>query len=130
MRLDEVHATGKAHVPVPTQEDRIAALERKIAMLKLLHSQDERKAEETIPPAQTRHMRDINDNLTILLGVTASQGEDIKGIKDRLDRLDVHSTEHTGRFDHIEALLMQIPACLPEKPSPRTTQWKNLWESL
>jgi hypothetical protein len=116
MRLDEAHATGKDHVPVPTQQDRIAALERKVAMLELLRSQDERKAEEAIPPAQTRHMREINENLTILLGVTSSQGGDIKGIKDRLDRLETQSTEHTGRFDHVEALLMQILARLPEKP--------------
>jgi chromosome segregation ATPase len=123
MRIDEAHATGKDHVPVPTQEDRIAALERKVAMLELLRSQDERKAEEAIPPAQTRHMREINENLTILLGVTSSQGADLKvikadvsSIKDRLDRLDTQSTEHTGRFDHVEALLTQILARLPEKP--------------
>ena len=40
MRSDEAHATGKDHVPVPTQEDRVAALERKVAMLELLRSQD------------------------------------------------------------------------------------------
>jgi chromosome segregation ATPase len=123
MRIDEAHATGKDPVPVPTQEDRIAALERKVAMLELLRSQDERKAEEAIPPAQTRQMREINENLTILLGVTSSQGADLKvikadvsSIKDRLDRLETQSTEHTGRFDHVEALLTQILARLPEKP--------------
>jgi chromosome segregation ATPase len=123
MRIDEAHSTGKDHVPVPTQEDRIAALERKVAMLELLRSQDERKAEEAIPPAQTRHMREINENLTILLGVTSSQGgdikvikEDVSSIKDRLDRLETQSTEHTGRFDHMEALLRQILARLPDKP--------------
>jgi chromosome segregation ATPase len=130
MRLDEAHATGKDPVPVPTQEDRIAALERKVAMLELLRSQDERKAEEALPPAQARQMREINENLTILLGVTSSQGGDIKtikedasDIKDRLDRLETQSTEqtallnaHTGRFDHVEALLTHILARLPEKP--------------
>ncbi len=72
---------------------------------------------------QTRHMREINENLTILLGVTSSQGgdikvikEDVSSIKDRLDRLEKQSTEHTGRFDHVEALLTQILARLPEKP--------------
>ena len=130
MRNDEAHYTGKDHVLVPTQEDRIAALEMKVAMLELLRSQDERKAEEALPPAQTRHMREINENLTILLGVTSSQGGDIKvikedasSIKDRLDRLETQSTEqtallseHSGRFDHVEALLMQVLARLPEKP--------------
>ena len=108
---------------MPTQEDRIAALERKVAMLELLRSQDERKAEEALPPAQARNMREINENITILLGVTSSQGGDIKvikedvgSIKDRLDRLETQSKEHTGRFDHVEALLTQILARLPEKP--------------
>ena len=77
----EAHYTGKDHVPVPTQEDRIAALERKVALLELLRSQDERKAEEALPPAQARTMKEINENFTILLGVTSSQGRDIKVIK-------------------------------------------------
>ena len=128
--MDEAHYTGKDHVPVPTQEDRIAALERKVAMLELLRSQDERKAEEAISPAQARNMREINENITILLGVTSSQGgdikgikEDVSGIKDRLDRLETTSneqiallTEHSGRFDRVEALLTQILVRLPEKP--------------
>ena len=114
---------------MPTQEDRLAALERKVAMLELLRSQDERKAEEARPPAQVRNLREINENLTILLGVTSSQGGDIKvikadtsSIKDRLERLEAQSYEQTallneqsGRFDHVEALLTQILARLPEK---------------
>ena len=126
----EAHYTGKDTVPVPTQEDRLAALERKVAMLELLRLQDERKAEEALPPAQVRNLREINENLTILLGVTSSQGGDIKvikedtsSIKDRLDRLEAQSHEHTallnehsGRFDHVEALLSQILARLPENP--------------
>lgn len=126
----EAHYTGKDTVPVPTQEDRLAALERKVAMLELLRLQDERKAEEALPPAQVRNLREINEHLTILLGVTSSQGGDIKvikedtsSIKDRLDRLEAQSHEHTallnehsGRFDHVEALLSQILARLPENP--------------
>jgi chromosome segregation ATPase len=122
MRIAEAHYTGKDSVSVPTQEDRIAALERKVAMLELLRSQDERKAEEALPPAQARNMREINENLTMLLGVTSSQGgdikrikEDVSSIKDRLDRLETQSNEHTGRFDHVEALLTQILARLPEQ---------------
>src|SRR5215467_1567891 len=95
MRRDETHYTGKDHIPVPTQEDRIATLERKVAMLELLRSQDERKAEEAIPPAQTRHMREINENLTILVGVTSLTGGDIKVI-----RADVSSIK--ACFDRLE----------------------------
>ena len=114
---------------MPTQEDRIAALERKVAMLELLRSQDERKAEEALPPAQARTMKEINENFTMLLGITSSQGRDIKVIKadtssirERLDRLEAQSdeqtallTEQSGRFTHVEALLTQILARLPEK---------------
>ena len=130
MGRDEAHYAGKNHVPVPTQEDRITALERKVAMLELLRSQDERKAEEALPSAQARTMKEINEHLTILLGVTSSQGRDIKvikedtsSIKDRLDRLETQSieqtallNEHSGRFDHVEALLTQTLARLPENP--------------
>ncbi len=130
MPIVEAHYTGKDNVPVPTQEERLAALEWKVAMLELLRSQDERKAEEALPPAQVRNLREINENLTILLGVTSSQGGDIKvikadtsSVKDRLERLEAQSrehtallSEHTGRFDHVEALLTQILARLPEKP--------------
>ncbi len=40
----------------------------------------------------------------------------IASMKDRLGCLKTQSTEHAGRFDHVEALLMQILARLPEKP--------------
>ena len=63
---------------MPTQEDRIAALERKVAMLELLRSQDERKAEESISPVQVQNLREINENMTILLGVASSQEGDMK----------------------------------------------------
>jgi len=102
---------------------KTASLRSSAAMLELLRSHDERKAEEALPPAQARHMREINENLTILLEVTSSQGgdikvikEDVSSIKDRLDRLETQSTEHSERFDHVEALLTQILARLPEKP--------------
>ena len=101
---------------MPSQEDRIAALERKVAMLELLRSQDERKAEESAPSAQALNLREINENMTILLGVASSQESDIKAIKedvssikDRLSQIETKSDEHT-------ALLTQILARLPEKP--------------
>jgi len=85
-------------------------------MLELLRSQDEKKAEEGVPPAQARNLREINENITILLGVASGQGgnikvikEDVSSIKERLDQLEMNSSEHT-------ALLTQILARLPEKP--------------
>jgi hypothetical protein len=67
-------------------------------------------------------MKEINEYLTILLGVTSSQGGDIKvikedtsSIKDRLDRRETQANTQSGRFDHVEALLTQILARLPEQ---------------
>src|SRR6266446_2778970 len=119
----------KGRIPMPTQEDRIAALERKVAMLELLRSQDERKAEESIPPAQAHNLKEINENMTILLGVISSQEGDIKvikedvssikdrleGVEQRLDRLETNSDGHTALLTQHTALLTQILARLPEK---------------
>jgi Tfp pilus assembly protein PilN len=94
-----------------TQEDRIAALERKVAAI------------ENTPSMQAFNLRELNENMTILLGVSSSQGGDIKAIKEnvssindrlegveqRLDRLETKSDEQT-------TLLTQILARLPEKP--------------
>ncbi len=108
---------------MPSQEDRIASLERKVAMLELLRSQDESKAEQSMPPAQAHNVREINENMTILLGVISNQGgsikaiqEDVSGIKDRLDRLETKSDEHTVLLTQHTALLTQILVRLPEKP--------------
>jgi hypothetical protein len=111
-------------------EDRITALERKVAMFDLLRSYNARKADEVFPPVQARYMTETNEHITILLGVISSQGGDIKeikehvsGIKERLACLETLASEHTAvlnehtiRFDHVEALLTQILARLPEKP--------------
>ena len=113
-----------------TQEDRIAALERKVAALELRRLYDERKAEENTPSLQAFNLREINENMTILLGVTSSQGgdikalkEDVSSIKDRLegveqglDRLETKSNEHTALLTQHTTLLTQILARLPEKP--------------
>ncbi len=106
-----------------TQEDRIAALERKVAAIELRRLYVERKAEENTPSVQAFNLREIYENMTILLGVSSSQGGDIKAIKEnvssindrlegveqRLDRLETKSDEQT-------TLLTQILARLPEKP--------------
>lgn len=81
------------------------------------------KQNRAYPPAQVHNLREIYENMTILLGVISSQGtsikaiqEDISGIKDRLDRLETHSNEHTRLLTQHTAFLTQILARLPEKP--------------
>jgi Tfp pilus assembly protein PilN len=108
---------------MPSVEERITALERKVAIFDVLQSHNTRKADEGFPPVQVRHMTEANEHITILLGVISSQGGDIREIKEHMERLETlahtHTAvldEHTRRFSHLEALLMQILARLPEKP--------------
>lgn len=70
-----------------TYEDRMAILERKVAALELRRLYDERKAEESTPAALTFNLREINENMTILLGVASSQGESIKTLRNDLGLL-------------------------------------------
>lgn len=101
---------------MPNLENRVIMLEQNVAMLKLLRTQDERNAEEGFPPALARTMKDINENITTLLGVLATMGGDIKDIKDCLKRLETQPDAQTSRFDHIDVLLTQILTRLSEKP--------------
>jgi hypothetical protein len=115
---------------VPTPEDRIAALEREVAMLELLRSRDERKAEGGIPPCtgaqyegdQRKYNHSTWGHFQPGRGDQGNKRGCISSSKDRLDRLETQSNKHTallnvhtGRFDHVEALLTQILARLPEK---------------
>ncbi len=114
---------------MPTQEERLTTLEKAFA---------------TFRQEAGTHIKETEENTTIMLGVIRSQGQDIRkifqrletmdeslnGIEQRFDRLetkfDAHTallnehtrvlSEHTARFDHLETLLAQILARLPEKP--------------
>ena len=95
-----------------TQEDRIAALERKVAALELRRLYDERKAEESTPSVQVYNLREINENMTILLGVASSQGEDIKKIKNDLsilkERMEQRFTSLETKVDQVLRLLTTL----------------------
>lgn len=107
---------------MPTSEERLTTLEQSFASL-------QREVAKSI--------REVNENSTILLGLAQSLTQESKQtglrmemLKIRLDQLETkfdahtallneHTTllnEHTGRFDHIDTLLAQVLARLPEKP--------------
>lgn len=102
---------------MPTQEERLSALERTAVLSQKFQQQ------------AVEHIRETNENTTILLGVIRSQGHDIRHIAERLDTMDArlerlegtseaHTTllnEHTTRLDRIEAMLSQILERLPAK---------------
>ena len=83
---------------MPTQEERLTALEQKTAA----------------------HIQEIDENTTILLGVIRHQGQDIRRIFQRLETMDEHLNAVDQRLGRLEArleehtsLLTQILARLP-----------------
>src|SRR5215469_7782850 len=63
----------EGRVAMPTQEERLAELERKVAAIELRRLYDERKAVEVTPAAQVRDYSEINQNLAMLLGIATGQ---------------------------------------------------------
>ena len=107
---------------MPTSEERISTLEQSFA---------------TLQRDVAKSIREVNENSTILLGLVQNLTQESKQTGLRLEMLRIrmeqletkfdahtallneHTTvlkEHTGRFDHIDTLLTQILARLPEKP--------------
>ncbi len=66
--------------------DQLTALERKVAALELQRLFDERKAAESIPSAKAFNLKEINENITILLGLVSRQEENTRELKKSVDR--------------------------------------------
>ena len=86
---------------MPTQEERLTALEQKTAA----------------------HLQAIDENTTIMLGVIRHRGQDIKRIFQRLETIDEslntlkqHPNQLETKFDEHTTLLTQILARLPKAP--------------
>lgn len=112
-----------------TQDERLTVLEKAFA---------------TFRQEAGAHIKETEENTTIMLGVIRSQGQHIRKIFQRLETMDEHLntieqrfdrletkfdahtallnehtrvlSEHTAGFDRLEALLTQILTRLPEKP--------------
>src|SRR6266536_4802274 len=91
--------------PMATQEERRTALEQTFAVLQ----------KET-----AAHIRETDENTTIMLGVMRHQGQDIKRIVERLEIIDNRLNTIEQRLDRMETkfdeqttLLTQILARLP-----------------
>ncbi len=106
---------------MPTQEERLTAVEQGLAAVQgdfLIHlSENNRQmaALNKVISTQELHSRDIDHNVTILLGIAGSQGKGIKAIKDDLGVIK-ESVEHVGqqlggfehRFTFLEEKLEQV----------------------
>jgi ABC-type transporter Mla subunit MlaD len=93
---------------MPTQEERVTALEQKTAA----------------------HIQEIDENTTIMLGVMRHQGQDIKRIFQHLEtmnetlntlgrqinQLDTRLNRLETKFDEHTSLLTQILERLPQTP--------------
>lgn len=86
---------------MPTQEERLTALEEKTAA----------------------HIQEMDENFTIMVGVIRHQGQDIKRIFQRLEKVDESLNTLKQHFYYLEAkidehttLLTQILARLPKAP--------------
>jgi DNA repair ATPase RecN len=86
---------------MPTQEERLTALEQKTAV----------------------HIQEMDENFTIMVGVIRHQGQDIKRIFQRLETMDEslnalkdHFNQFETKLDEHTTLLTQILARLPKAP--------------
>jgi len=119
---------SERQIPMPTQEERLTALEQSFG---------------TLQKEIGKSIREVNENSTILLGLLQTLTQESKQtglrmemMRIRLDQLetkfDAHTallnehtrvlsehtrvlSDHTARFDRLETLLTQILARLPEK---------------
>ena len=89
---------------MPTQEERLTTLEQAIA------------ASQKFEQQAAAHIRETEENTTILLGVIRSQGQDIRKIFQRLETIDENIDQLKTTLNEHTTLLTQILARLPEKP--------------
>jgi len=75
---------------MPTQEERLGAVEQAIA------------ASQRFQREAVAHIRDTEENTTILLGVIRSQGQDIKRIFTRLETIDQRLETIDQRLETID----------------------------
>jgi hypothetical protein len=82
---------------MPTQEERLTALEQTFA---------------TFQKENATHIREVDENTTIMLGVIRDQGRDIKKMVQRLDtideRLNTLELRIANRFETSEKKLDQV----------------------
>jgi hypothetical protein len=98
-----------------TQEERLVALEQRVEALQrdsiTIHSDNTRLLTilNKVVATQELNYRELSENQTMLAGIISSQGMDIKEIKQDIGTMK-------DQLSHLETLLSQILARLPEQP--------------
>lgn len=105
-----------------TYEDRLVALEQKVADIELERLYEKRKAAQSTPSEQAYDAKQVNHRLTMLLGISSGQEKDISDMKkrlisidERLNSLETKFDEHATILSQHTILLTQILERLPEK---------------
>jgi hypothetical protein len=116
---------------VSTHDDRLASLERKVAALELRRVYNEGLAQENTPLELGRTLREMNENMTILLGLGTTDREQFIAFRQEVnqrftdltqdmysqfERIDKRFDAHDKRFDSIDEKLNQIVSLLTFKP--------------
>lgn len=86
-----------------TQEERLVVLEKAAVTSQKFQQQ------------AAAHIRETEENTTILLGVIRDQGRDIKRIVERLDTIDARLDSIDTQLTEYKTLLTEILTRLPEK---------------
>lgn len=112
---------------MPTQEERLAALEQKFVDMELERLYEKRKTAETTPAEQAYDIKQVNHRLTMLLGIASGQESDIRAIKsdvgsikERLisleERVRRGFTSSEQRFTSLEEKLERVLQILTAPP--------------
>src|SRR6266702_3683731 len=90
----------------------LCCIERKVAAMELQRLYDERKAAERTPSEQAYNYTEINQNLTILLGIASGQEQDIKLMQGDLDIIRERITSLEGKLEQVLQHLAALTAKL------------------
>jgi hypothetical protein len=103
-----------------TYEDRIEALEQRVADIELERLYERRKATESTPSEQAYDIKQVNHRLTMLLGIASGQEHAIRAMQGDMDlRFDVVDRQIAELKQSMEAKFEQVLqqlALLTKKP--------------
>jgi hypothetical protein len=95
-------------------ENRIEALEQRVADIELERLYEKRKTVTNTPSEQAYDIKQVNHRLTMLLGVTSGQEHAIRTMQGdmdlRFDTVDIRFNQIDARFDVVDARFNKIEA--------------------
>jgi chromosome segregation ATPase len=113
---------------VSTQEERIAALEQRVADIELECLYEKRKPTESTASEQGYDIKQVNHRLTMLLGIASGQEHDLRTIKTDVNEIKEQISEVRQdmgdlrirldqRFTTLESKLDQVLLRLTHPPT-------------